>query len=192
MSQHTLLFLIGSRGTGKSTVGRLLADRLGWGFVDADVHLEAAAGRTIADVFAAEGEAGFRDREAAALAELAARTRHVVATGGGVVLRPANRELLRNSGFIAWLTAPPEAAFARLQGDPTTAARRPNLTPTGGLEEVRTLIAAREPLYRACAHFAVDTDRQSPEAVADAILTAWTGCSSSPPSSGAASPSSSG
>jgi shikimate kinase len=187
-----LLFLIGTRGTGKSTVGRVLAARLGWAFADADERIEAAAGMSIADIFAAEGEAGFRDREAAVLAELAGLTNHVVATGGGVVLRPANRELLRNSGFVAWLTASPEAAFARLQADPTTAARRPNLTPAGGLEEVRAVLAAREPHYRACAHFAIDTGVPSPEAVADAILTAWNGGSTSRPWCGPASPSCSG
>lgn len=187
-----LLFLIGTRGTGKSTVGRVLAARLGWAFADADERIEAAAGMSIADIFAAEGEAGFRDREATVLAELAALKQHVVATGGGVILRPANRELLRNSGFVAWLTASPEAAFARLQADPTTAARRPNLTPAGGLEEVRSILAAREPHYRACAHFAIDTGLLSPETVADAILTAWNGGSTSRPSCGPASPSCSG
>ena len=187
-----LLFLIGTRGTGKSTVGRILAARLGWAFADADERIEAAAGMSIADIFAAEGEAGFRDREAAVLAELAALKQHVVATGGGAILRPANRELLRNSGFVAWLTASPEAAFARLQGDPTSAARRPNLTPAGGLEEMRSVLAAREPHYRACAHFAIDTGLLSPETVADAILTAWNGGSTSRPSCGPASPSCSG
>src|SRR5947209_7605430 len=98
-----LLHLIGYRGTGKSTIGPLLARRLGWGFADADGLIEAAAGMSIAGIFAAEGEAGFRDRESAALAELCRLTDHVVATGGGVVLRPANRGLLRNSGFVAWL-----------------------------------------------------------------------------------------
>lgn len=187
-----LLFLIGTRGTGKSTVGRALAARLGWAFADADERIEAAAGKSIADIFAAEGEAGFRDREAAVLAELAALKQHVVATGGGAVLRPANRDLLRNSGFVAWLTASPEAAFARLQADPTTAARRPNLTPAGGLEEVRSILTAREPHYRACAHFTIDTGVLSPEAAADAILTAWNGGSTSRPSCGPASPSCSG
>jgi shikimate kinase len=169
----SLLFLIGSRGTGKSTVGPVLARQLGWGFVDADERIEAAAGRTIADIFAVEGEAGFRDRESAALAELAQLANHVVATGGGVVLRPANRELLRASGFVAWLVASPEAAWERMRADTTTAARRPNLTSSGGLDEVRALIAAREPLYREVADFTVHTDGLSPEAVAAAILSAW-------------------
>ncbi|MDB5306610.1 MAG: shikimate kinase [Gemmataceae bacterium] len=174
---HPLIFLIGYRGTGKSTVGQLLADRLGWAFVDADERIEAA-GKTIADIFAAEGEPGFRDRESAVLADLCSLTRHVVATGGGVILRPGNRELLRKAGFVAWLTASPETAWARLRGDPTTAARRPNLTPKGGFDEVRTLTAAREHFYRECADFVIDTGEPSPSVVADAIFTAWNGSTS--------------
>lgn len=185
------LILIGARGTGKSTVGRALAARLGWAFVDADERIEADAGKSIAEIFSAEGEAGFRDREATVLAELCQREKHVLATGGGVVLRPANRELLKASGFVAWLTASPEAAFARLQADPTTASRRPKLTAQGGIEEVRTLMAARAPLYRECADFAIATGALSPEAVADAILSAWNSGSKAPPSSGASSSSSS-
>lgn len=187
-----LLFLIGSRGTGKSTVGPALAGRLGWGFVDADEQIELAAGKAIAEIFAAEGEAGFRDRESAVLSELCGLTEHVVATGGGVVLRPGNRERLRKAGFVVWLTADPETAWARLRVDPTTAARRPNLTPRGGLEEVRHLMAAREPLYRETADFVIDTGKLSPEALATAILSAWNGGSISRPSPGAPSPSSSG
>src|SRR2546421_373945 len=97
------IVLIGYRGTGKSTARRLLAARLGWHFLDADAELEARAGRTIADVFRAEGEPGFRDRESAVLAELVLVPDHVIATGGGVVLRPGNRELLKAAGFVAWL-----------------------------------------------------------------------------------------
>ena len=175
------LILIGYRGTGKTTVGRLLAARLGWNFADADDLVEAAAGKSIAEIFASEGEPGFRDREAAAIRELCGRDRLVLATGGGVVLRPANRELLRGAGFVAWLVARPETVWERLQSDPATAARRPNLTAVGGLEEIRTLLAAREPLYRELAHFTVETDRPSPEEVADAILTAWNGGCTYPP-----------
>lgn len=113
-------------------MGRVLAARLGWSFVDGDERIEAEAGTTIAEIFATEGEAGFRDREAEVLAQLCQRQRYVIATGGGVVLRPANRELLKRSGFVVWLTASPEAAFARLQTDPTTATRRPNLTAKAG------------------------------------------------------------
>jgi shikimate kinase len=169
------LFLIGYRGTGKTTVGRLLADRLGWTFVDADVLLEERAGMSIADIFVAEGEPGFRDRESAVLEFLSSKPQHIIATGGGVILRPVNRETLKNSGFVVWLAADPDTVWQRMVTDPTTAGRRPNLTAKGGLEEVRDLIAAREVHYRETAHLRVETDVASPETIANAILAAWTG-----------------
>jgi shikimate kinase len=186
------IILIGYRGSGKTTVGRILARELGWEFADADEHLEAAAGRSIAAIFAAEGEPGFRDRESATLADLCRRDRLVIATGGGAVLRPANRELLREAGFVAWLVTDPETSWARLSGDPTTADRRPNLTPAGGFAEVKALIAARTPLYRDLAHFSTETDAQSPDAVANAILSACKAGTSQSSRSGAAGSSSSG
>src|SRR4051812_41592085 len=106
------LFLVGYRGTGKSTVGRLVAARLGWAFVDADERLEGVAGRSVSELFAVEGEPAFRDRESVVLAELSQREKAVVATGGGVVLRPANRALLA-TGFVVWLTASPDAIWQR-------------------------------------------------------------------------------
>lgn len=174
-----LILLVGPRGSGKSTVGPALARLLGWGFADADELVESSAGKSIADIFKAEGEPGFRDRESAALAEVCAKPNHVVATGGGVVLREANRELLKRSGFVAWLTVTPDVAFSRMTADPTTAGRRPNLTAAGGLAELRELIAAREPLYRAVADFTCDTAGRSPDEAAAAILTAWTNSRSS-------------
>lgn len=166
------IHLIGYRGTGKTTVGRLVAAALGWPFTDVDDVIEATAGRSIAAIFAAEGEAGFRDRESAALRELAA-DRLVLATGGGAILRPENRDRLQSSGLTVWLTAPVEVIWERLQTDPTTADRRPNLTAAGGAEEVRAVLAAREPLYRATAHHAIATAGRSPDEVAADILRAW-------------------
>ncbi len=186
------IILVGPRCTGKTTAGRYLAAQLGWSFIDADIHLEARAGKSIADIFEREGEASFREREAATLSELCAHERTVIATGGGAVLREANRQLMLDRGFVAWLTASPETLWARMSSDPLTAARRPNLTPTGGEDEVRKVLIAREGLYREVAHFAVDTSGLSPEAVATAIFTAWSGGSISPSSSGASSPSSPG
>jgi shikimate kinase len=166
------IFLIGPRGSGKTTVARLLAARLGWDAADADDLLEANAGRSVRVVFAEEGEAGFRDREAAVLAELCRRPRCVVATGGGVVVREANRALLRTAGWVVWLTADAETLWHRTQADGGTAERRPPLT-VGGREEVVGLLAVREPWYRGCADLAVSTDGRAPDEVADEIAAAW-------------------
>ena len=164
-----LLFLTGYRGTGKSTVARLLAGRLGWRWVDADDVVEERAGRTIRQIFEDEGEAGFRRRESAVLEELCGLAGHVIATGGGAVLSPANRERMRRAGRVVWLTAEPETIRRRLDDDAATAARRPNLT-VGGLPEIKELLKAREPLYRAAADVAIATDGRTPEDVAAAVL----------------------
>ncbi len=162
------LFLVGYRGTGKSSVARLLAERLGWQWVDADDVLERRAGRTVRQVFEAEGEAGFRRRESAVLEELCGLRRHVIATGGGVVLSAANRGRLRAAGRVVWLTADAATICRRLEGDGTTGERRPVLT-VGGRAEVEELLRAREPLYRAVADLTVDTSGRPPEEVAGAI-----------------------
>jgi shikimate kinase len=169
------LILIGYRATGKTTVGRLLAARLGWTFIDVDDEIERQFGGSIAAVFAAEGESGFRNREAEAIRALCAQERSVIATGGGAILRPESRTLLRRSGRVVWLTASPETIWSRLQSDPVTTARRPNLTSLGGLAEVQALLEVRGPLYRETAHFVADADAPSPELVAAAILTGWNG-----------------
>ncbi|MBY0228554.1 MAG: shikimate kinase, partial [Gemmataceae bacterium] len=147
----SLLFLIGARGSGKTTAARLVAERLGRDWIDADAELERRAGRTVSELFAAEGEAAFRALESEVLADLCGRTRLVVATGGGVVLSPINRERMRSTGRVVWLRADPTALWARISADPTTAARRPALA-GGGPEEVAQVLAAREALYQECAH----------------------------------------
>jgi shikimate kinase len=164
------LFLIGYRGSGKTTVAAELAGRLGWPWVDADAELERRAGRSIKQIFAAGGETEFRDLESATVAELAKGERQIIALGGGAVLREANREALRGRGKIVWLEASPETLLARIEGDVTTAARRPNLTGHGGLAEIRTLLAERTPIYRACADLAIDAEAQSPAEIARQII----------------------
>jgi shikimate kinase len=178
-----LVFLIGYRGSGKTTVARILGQRLGWKWKDADEFLEAVHGRTIVRIFAEEGEAGFRSRETAVLEELCRLREHVVATGGGVVLDAANRQRLREAGLAIWLTADIDTLAQRLEQDIAQGARRPALT-VGGRAEIEELLKVREPLYRACADLRVETGGRSPLEVAEAIV-AWL----SQPSDDAASPS---
>jgi len=159
------LFLIGYRGTGKSTVARWLAERLGWDWIDADDFLEKTHETTIRAIFEREGEAGFRAKEANVLAELCQRPRCVIATGGGVVLGDENRKLLRQSGRVVWLRVDARAIHHRLQADATSAERRPPLTDLPDLKEIESLLALREPLYRACADLTIDASRLSPEDV---------------------------
>ena len=167
-----LLYLIGYRGTGKTTVGRLLAERIGWTFLDADVVLEAAAGQSIKEIFAAEGEAGFRDREAQNLRELSTRSQCIVATGGGIIVRDGNRRVLKDTGFVVWLTASVDVIATRVAADPSTGERRPNLT-VGGTVEIAELLKQRESLYRDCADLEIDTNGRSPEFVVERILMQW-------------------
>jgi shikimate kinase len=166
------IFLIGYRGSGKSSVGRILAERLGWAWLDADAVLEQRHGRTIRQIFTEDGEAVFREMEAAILGEHCLLKRHVVATGGGVILREENRKRVKQSGTVFWLTADAATLWRRLQADNSTPDRRPNLT-TGGITEIEALLRAREPFYAECAHFVEDTAARSPEDVAEAILKAF-------------------
>ncbi len=161
------IFLIGYRGTGKTSVAAALSANIGWPWVDADAVVEADAGKTIRQIFADEGEAGFRERESLALAHLAETRESIIATGGGVVLRAENRERLKR-GFVVWLTAPADVIWNRLQTDPLTTARRPDLA-QGGLAEIESLLAVRESLYRQCAHAVEDTTSGSPDAIAVSV-----------------------
>ncbi|HEY2784233.1 MAG TPA: shikimate kinase AroL [Fimbriiglobus sp.] len=171
MTRPARIVLVGYRGAGKTTVGPRLAERLGWAFADCDDLVERAAGRTVAEIFRDEGEAGFRLRESAALEDLCRPERVVIATGGGAVLREANREAMKRAGFVVWLTAPAETIHRRLAADPATSTRRPALT-TGGWSEIAALLAVREPLYRSVADLILETGERSPDELATDILAA--------------------
>ena len=161
--------LVGSRGTGKSTVGRLLSGRLGLPFVDADPALEARFGCSIRSIFEEHGEPIFRDREQQVVAELTAGPPTVLATGGGVVLRPENRAMLRRFGFVVWLSADPSVLAARLAASPQGLADRPALTPAGTLAEIAAVLTARAALYREVADAEVATDARSVDEVVEAV-----------------------
>jgi shikimate kinase len=164
------LTLIGYRATGKTTVARLLARRLGWDWIDADVEIERRAGKSIATIFAEDGEPAFRDLEVTVTADLSQQPRLVLAAGGGAPMRAENRQAMRRGGAVVWLRALPETIHRRMSGDATTAGRRPNLTDQGGLGEIVDLLARREPIYQLAADFAVDTEGKTPEQIADEIL----------------------
>jgi shikimate kinase len=164
--------LVGYRGVGKTTVARQLALRLGWDWVDADVEVELRAGKSVAVIFANDGEAAFRDLESRVVADLCTRPRAVIALGGGAVLREANRAALARCGTVVWLQASVEKIVTRLAGDPATATQRPNLTTFGGRAEIEQLLAVRRPLYQACATLEVDTDGKTPTEIAEEIVAA--------------------
>ncbi len=175
------LLLIGYRGTGKTTVAQHLGLALGWDWVDADVEIELRAGKSIQAIFADDGEPAFRKLESAVLTDLLSRDRQVLALGGGVVVRSENRQCIQEARKLAatncgaarviWLTADAETLFERITADATTAARRPNLTAGGGIDEVRRLLREREPWYRECADLIVDTGDKSPDEISHEIQT---------------------
>lgn len=167
--------LIGYRGTGKSTVGGLLATRLGESFVDADTALEERCGMRIGAFIQEQGEPAFRDAESALLGELLERSGGVLGTGGGVVVRAANRDLLRRRGRpVIWLSAPADVIRARLAADPLTAVRRPALVGVDPLAEIEAVLRDREAFYRETADVVVDAAAPAEEVAARiaAVVTA--------------------
>lgn len=161
--------LIGYRGCGKTTVGRLLAERLEHAFVDTDAMIVERASRTIAAIFAEQGEDVFRDMEADAIADASARSDIVLSAGGGAVLRDDNVRRLRACGTVFWLTADAETLWSRIQSDATSAANRPALTDKVGLEEVRQILRDRAARYEECAHHRIDVADRTPAQIADTI-----------------------
>ncbi len=165
--------LIGYRGTGKSTVAAIVSQALEMPWRDADLVLENKLGCSIAQLIRDRGEDVFRDEESAVLVELLAECNSVLATGGGVVLRKCNRDMLSRQGRpTVWLNASAPVVRNRLSLDPTTSQRRPALSGVDPLAEVTQALLDRAPLYHECADFVVDTAESSAQQVADEIV-AW-------------------
>lgn len=158
--------LIGLPGSGKSSVGRQLARRLQLPFVDSDQVIEQRLGCSIREYFDREGEDAFRDVEQAVIDDLSLNHAGVLSTGGGTVLRPANREHLHQRGKVVYLRSSPEEVFRRLRHDVS----RPLLQVSDPLQRLRDLYAVRDPLYRETAHFIIETGRPSVATLVNMIL----------------------
>lgn len=152
-------------GTGKSSVGRIVADTLHFTFLDTDDVLVARAGKSVADIFAQEGEAAFRERERGLVEELARRTRTVISTGGGLPVNPDNLASLKTHALVVCLWATPEKIFERVHHQ----SHRPLLHDSNPLDKIRSLLAAREPFYRQ-ADVLVNTEMRSIKEVAHQVV----------------------
>ncbi|HUO49560.1 MAG TPA: shikimate kinase [Acidimicrobiales bacterium] len=167
-----LLFLVGMMGAGKSTVGRLLAQHLGWDFVDTDAEISARTGRNVGDLFTERGEAAFREEERRAVGDvLARRAPAVVSVGGGAVVDEGNRRAMRDGGTVVWLRADPAVLAARVADE----GGRPLLAgagPAGARDELARIAGVRQVWYEEVATAVVDVDELTPEQASSAVLAA--------------------
>lgn len=160
------LYLIGLMGVGKTTIGKQLAKALKRPFYDSDKFIEDAAGTNIPTIFSYEGEAGFRQREQKAIQELCGLSGIVMATGGGAIIRPENREALNNSGYVVYLHCSIDKILFRTRHD----TQRPLLQTVNPRQRLQALLAEREPLYQACANFSIDSGLIANKTVVKTIL----------------------
>lgn len=158
--------LVGLPGSGKSTIGRQLARRLGLAFLDTDHLIEQRLGCSIREYFEREGESSFRDIEQAIIDEVTLTHAGVISTGGGSVLRPANREHLHQRSQVVYLRSSPEEIFRRLRHD----TNRPLLQVDDPLSRLRDLYEVRDPLYRETAHFVVEIGRPSAASLLNMVV----------------------
>ena len=167
------LYLIGYRGCGKSTVGKLVAANLDWPFIDTDQEIETLTGQTICNIFEEDGESVFREWESTVIEAVATRTQTIISLGGGSILADINRNTIKSNGWTVWLDAPAEVLYERIQQDEQSPATRPPLTELDELAEVKQGVAKRRNLYEACADYTVAVAELSPNQVADRIVNQW-------------------
>ena len=161
------IVLIGYRGTGKSTVGKILGRMLAWDVVSTDAEVVRLAHLSIPDIVSRFGWDYFRDLESQVCQDLAGRESLILDTGGGAILRPQNVEALKRSGWLFWLTAAVPTIVERIGND----TQRPSLTGTKSFtEETADVLRTREPIYRAAADYTISTEGRNPEEVAEAVL----------------------
>jgi len=171
MEQPFSIALIGFRTTGKSVTGRILAHELGLTFVDMDEQLTESFGESIEAWVRKHGWRAFREAESKLLEKLSRKTHTVVATGGGIILSPVNREVLRRCFFVVWLEASPETIQLRMTHDPQTSANRPPLTELPMKEEIESMLRERTALYEESCDLRMLTEGLSPGEVAARIIT---------------------
>ena len=164
------IFLTGYRCTGKTSVGKSLAQTLGWSFIDADKELVETYSMTINDIVSKEGWDSFREKEKGILKKICGLDKHVVATGGGVILDSENVESMKKSGVVVWLRAEPETVKKRILQDKTTGDFRPSLSSKGLVEEIEEILLDRKPLYEKAMNFFVDTDDRSIDDICGKIM----------------------
>jgi shikimate kinase len=164
------IYLTGYRCTGKSTVGKILAERSHRHFIDTDGFITGYAGASVDEIVKREGWDDFRKLERFALKQVADGENLVVATGGGIILNPENRSLMRQTGFVVWLKARVHTLARRMMTDAVTATQRPSLTGVSVEDEIASVLEEREPFYREAAHLTIESDGMSPEEVAEEIL----------------------
>ncbi len=164
------IFLIGYRCTGKSTVGRILAERLKQTFADADRELEKENRTSIREMVAHHGWKYFRDKERETLVRLCKGDRQVIATGGGVILRPENIRQMKENGRVVWLKAEAGTIAERMLADEKTQSQRPALSDRGLLSEIEEMLSFRKPLYEQAADFSVDTDSACAEEICNLLM----------------------
>jgi len=164
------IVLIGYRCTGKSSVGRLLAKKLKWNFVDTDKLIEDHVKLKIEDIVLKKGWEEFRKIEKEVVKKVSSADKHVISTGGGVVLDKENVERLKRNGWIVWLKAEPDTIKKRMLKDQASGLIRPALTKDGSIKEIEKLLRIRTPLYKEASDFAIDTDSLSQRQICDMIL----------------------
>ena len=166
------IYLIGYRGTGKTTFGKRLADHLSWDFIDSDDEIVNSSGMTISEIVNNKGWNKFREIERQTIKRISKMEKCIIATGGGVILDPINISRMQASGKIVWLKATPETIKARLIEDDNTADLRPALTEKGLDDEIVETLSEREPLYRNAMDFDFDTDKIDISKLCEKVLDA--------------------
>jgi shikimate kinase len=173
MKKQINLILVGYRCSGKTSVGKIIAQRTGMGFYDTDNLIEKRAGRSVGEIVAGEGWDGFREIEEAVVRDASELKNSVIATGGGVIISGDNIRNLKRSGYLIWLEGDADILMKRMEKDNSEGRNRPSLTGCDPVEETKKVLEIRNPLYLAAADLVINTDRLSLEEIAERVLEAF-------------------